>query len=287
MAPGEMQVWLNHFEYHAQHPHHVPEYACEALRPAERRLIACSIATFQLAERTRSAGLARAAGQFSRAHGMPMLERIMALLVVEEQRHALMLRTYMQAHRIPPRGCGWADRIAGQVRRLAGFEAHLNMLISAELIGIVYYRALESATRCRRLKVLCRVLVADELAHVGFESQLLLGWRDRRSPGMRALVRAVHRTFFALHAGLTWLRHRAVLRRGGYDLVGFARACLAQYAFYLEPPLRASRMESSRSCSLSSSPLSLRASSLISISARRLTSKSSSPRSRSRVFWRF
>ena len=40
------------------------------------------------------------------------------------------------------------------------------ILVSAELIGIVYYRALEAATDCQRLKPLCRGLVSDELAHM-------------------------------------------------------------------------------------------------------------------------
>jgi hypothetical protein len=107
--------------------------------------------------------------------------------------------------------------------------------MSAELIGTVYYRALESATNCRRLQVLCRTLVADELAHVGFESQLLLALRARRGAASRAMTRALHLIFFAGTAAVVWLTHRSVLRSAGHGARGFLRACLAQYAFYLEP----------------------------------------------------
>jgi hypothetical protein len=77
--------------------------------------------------------------------------------------------------------------------------------------------------------------VADELAHVGFESQLLLGLRAHRSPMMRSVTRLVHRMLLLGAAGVVWLTHRPVLRAGGHDALSFLRVCRAQYAFYLEP----------------------------------------------------
>jgi hypothetical protein len=141
----------------------------------------------------------------------------------------------MQEHHIALKRTDWTDRVFRRVRRLAGLEHYLYVLISAELIGIVYYRALEAATDCRRLVGLCRILVSDELAHVGFESQLLLALRAGRAAPVQALLRLAHRAFFAGTASVLWLTHRAVLRKGGYGARSFLRSCLAQYAFYLEP----------------------------------------------------
>jgi hypothetical protein len=141
----------------------------------------------------------------------------------------------MVDHHIAPKGSDWTDRVFRLVRRLAGLELYLNILICAELIGIVYYRALEKATDCRRLRVLCRVLVSDELAHVGFESQLLLALRADRTAPVQVLTRLAHRAFFAGTAGVVWVTHRSVLRQGGYGARSFLGACLSQYAFYLEP----------------------------------------------------
>jgi hypothetical protein len=83
--------------------------------------------------------------------------------------------------------------------------------------------------------VLCRVLVSDELAHVGFESQLLLALRAGRAAPARALMRLAHRAFFTGTASVVWLTHRSVLRQVGYGARSFLRVCLSQYAFYLEP----------------------------------------------------
>jgi hypothetical protein len=235
MSPGDLEIWLNHFEHHALHPRRVPHGLSDVLMPEELQLIASSIATFQLGEQSDGRTLLRAAECFARTNEMPHLVRIIDLLIREERRHASLLRAFLQDHRMPLKRSDWTDRVFRGMRRLAGLELYLSVLISAELNGNVYYRALESATNCRRLQVLCRSLVADELAHVGFESQLLLALRAGRSAPSRAVTRSIHRGFFAGTAIVVWLTHRSVLRRGGHSARSFLRACLAQHTFYLKP----------------------------------------------------
>ncbi len=235
MSPGELEIWLNHFEHHALRPRRVPHGLCDVLRPDEAQLIASSIATFQLGEESGGRTLLRAAERFARTNETPHLVRIIDLLIREERRHASLLRAFMQDHRLPLKATDWTDWSFRRLRRLAGLELYLSVLISAELIGTVYYRALESATNCQRLQVLCRTLVADELAHVGFESQLLLGLRARRGAPSRAVTGAARLSFFAGTAIVVWLTHRSVLRRAGHSARGFLRACVEQYTFYLRP----------------------------------------------------
>ena len=235
MVSDDLRIWLNHFEYHAEHPRCVPSGLADHLTDEEQRLIASSIATFQLGEQSEGATLLRAAQRFAHTHHLPPLVRIMELFIREEQRHATLLRRFMEDHRIALKSSHWTDWAFRRARRLAGLELYLHVLICAELIGKVYYRALEAVTGCERLKVLCRTLVCEELAHVGFESQLLLALGAARPAPVRALMRLAHRTFVAGAAGSVWLTHRAVLRRAGYNPRSFLQTCLAQYAFYLEP----------------------------------------------------
>lgn len=235
MSPVDFEIWLNHFEYHAQHPRSVPQGLSDLLKPDRRRLIAASIATFQLGEQSDGSILLRAAQRFAHARQIPRLARIVELFIREEQRHAALLRAFMEDHHIQLKRTDWTDRVFRLLRRLAGLELYLYILVSAELIGIVYYRALEAATDCQRLRVLCRVLVADEFAHVGFESQVLLGLRAGRSTPVQTLTRLAHRAFLTGTASVVWVTHRSVLRQGGYGAKAFLRACLSQYTFYLEP----------------------------------------------------
>jgi hypothetical protein len=239
MSSDELQIWLNHFEYHAQHPRCIPPGLSDHLTATERTVIADSIATFQLGEQSEGRTLLRAARRFALVQHTPALPRIFELFIREEQRHAALLAGFMTDHRIALKGHDWTDAVFRRLRSLAGLELYLYVLLSAELIGNVYYRALEAATGCQRLKVLCRTLVADELAHIGFESQLLLALRARRPPAVRAGARLAHRTFFAATAAIVWLTHRTLLRHSGYRFGGFLQLCLRQYAFYLEAPAAA------------------------------------------------
>jgi hypothetical protein len=238
MFPDDLKIWLNHFEYHAQHPRRIPDGLSDRLTAGERRLIGSSLATFQLGEQSEGRTLLAAAGRFAERHDLPALLRIIALFIREEQRHAGLLGAFMQDHGLPLKRRDWTDRVFRRLRRAAGLELYLHVLICAELIGNVYYRALEAATGCQRLKVLCRTLVADELAHIGFESHVLLALRARRPAASRVLIRTAHRAFFVGAAAVVWLTHRALLRQVGYRAGSFLRACAAQYDFYLEPAPR-------------------------------------------------
>lgn len=232
----ELPVWLDHFEYHATRRCVMPETTQDDLTAYERRLIAQSLARFQLAEQLESAALLRAARRHERAHGSAPLARVLRLLIAEEQHHVALLGAFLDQHGLARKRSNWLDRAVRAVRRLAGFELHLSVLITMELIAKVYLRALESATGSRQLQTLCRMLVADELAHVGFESDLLRELKARRAPLARAAVESFHRAFFCVVSVLAWRSHRDVLRSAGYRFATFFRACSAQYAFYLEPP---------------------------------------------------
>src|SRR5579864_9180665 len=127
MESDELRIWLNHFEYHAQHPHCVPSGLTDHLTPAERSLIARSIATFQLGEQSEGATLLAAAERFARVRGTPALARIVELFIAEEQRHAALLREFMQDHGIALKQGDWTDAVFRRVRRIAGLELYLHV----------------------------------------------------------------------------------------------------------------------------------------------------------------
>ena len=235
---ADLQIWLNHFEYHAHKPRPLRGDLAAALTPAERRAIGTSLAGFQLGEQSDGARLLRKARQFAQRHALAQLPPIIELLIAEEQRHAALLGEFLDAHALGRRRGDLLASLFRRLRRLGGFEMTLGVLLCAELVGIVYYRALENATRCRQLQALCRTLLTDEHAHVGFESALLLASQARCSPMLAWARRHAHRGLFVGTALAAWFGHARVLRRAGYGLWSFLRACRAQYDFYLAPAAR-------------------------------------------------
>jgi hypothetical protein len=232
----DLPVWLAHFRSQAAHPRQVPATLDDSLTARERRLIARSIATFQLGESSPGLHLRQAVARYCGSQQDQSCVEIFELFIAEEQRHASLLGQFMQDHEIAPRPSAWTDGAFRTLRRLGGLEARLQILLTAEIIGIVYYRALEVVTECRRLRILCRTLVADELAHVAFESQLLLGMQRGRNGAAKLIGALWERSLLSAAALVVWMTHRRVLKSAGYGPLLFVRDCRSQYAFYLQWP---------------------------------------------------
>ena len=160
---------------------------------------------------------------------MPALPAVTALFIKEEQHHAAQLREFMLANGIALKQRSWTDSIFRVLRKLAGFEAAVTVLVTAEMIGFVYYRALARATDSRCLKAICRGMCADESLHLRYETQLLMTLRGERGPLLRRLVERGHRTLLTVSALIVYFDHRRVLRHVGYGPRGFVRDCRAVY----------------------------------------------------------
>jgi hypothetical protein len=232
----DLPVWLAHFRSQAAHPRLVPTTLDDTLTGRERRLIAPSIAMFQLGESSPGTRLRQAVRQHCGSQHDHAFIEIFNLLIGEEQRHASLLGEFMQDHEISLRERDFTDRAFRALRRLGGLEARLRILVTAEIIGIVYYRALEVVTDCRRLQILCRTIAADELAHVAFESQLLLQMRDGRRGIAKLLAGAWEQCVLSAASLVVFAMHRRVLRSAGYGPALFLHDCRSQYAFYLKWP---------------------------------------------------
>jgi hypothetical protein len=223
----EIDSWLSFFRARRRR---TPEAAEEhPLDPGHRALIARSIATFQLGESSDGGHLRAAARAFAGKHGLAALPEITDLFIAEEQFHAALLAAFMNANGIPSMRSQWTDRVFRALRRHAGFEPAIAVLLVAEIIALVYYQALAEATPSRALRAICATILADERAHVAYESTLLLRFRLRRSAFGRICARAVHHVLFAGAVAVVFLGHRGVLRAGGFTFRRFQGACRAEF----------------------------------------------------------
>ena len=95
------RIWLNHFEYHAEHPRSIREDLSNVLTGAERRAISRSIATFQLGEQSEGRTLLALSRRYAARLDCAPLARITELLIHEEARHAELLGAFMDSQAIP------------------------------------------------------------------------------------------------------------------------------------------------------------------------------------------
>ncbi len=225
----DWNYWLEIFEAR------VPQLVIHRQQPADWisdedcKRIAGSIATFQLGEQSEGRTLLRFAEDFALEKNLPALPRVTALFIREEQHHAAQLKEFMVANGIPLKKRSWTDSVFRSMRKLAGFEAAVTVLVTAEMIGFVYYRALARATDSSCLKTICRTMCADESLHLRYETQLLMTLRGERGPLLRRLVELAHRTLLVVSARIVFFDHRRVLQHVGYDARTFRRDCQAIY----------------------------------------------------------
>lgn len=209
--------WLAYFEQNQQSWQNFNWDESNILSESEKRLIARSMATFQLGESSEGSHLMKLA----RLHGNGAEIQCLKAFILEEQRHARVLGRFMQQANISFLRQDWTDGIFRKLRRFANLEVAIAILMTAELIAILYYPALGRATDCPLLRKLCDRITQDEAMHLQFQISLLHRRRLSRPVVFNRLAIALHRGFFNLTVLLIWREHRSVLQAGGYHFQTF------------------------------------------------------------------
>jgi hypothetical protein len=146
------------------------------------------------------------------------------LFIAEENRHAQELGRFLDLAGIPRVGASWPDTVFRILRRRAGLELSIVVLVTAEIIAKVYYAALRDATGSPVLRRLCEQILRDERHHVHFQSQRVALLRAQRSrPSIRVRV-ALHRFLLAGTCVVVWRKHGRAMRAGGFGFRRFWRA---------------------------------------------------------------
>jgi hypothetical protein len=202
----------------------------DVLTAEEKRSIAKSIAAFQLGEYSEGKGLLKAAERFAEKIDNPYLVPITRLFIAEEQNHALLLRDFMVRHEIKLIKKNWTDAVFRRLRKNVGYEVSITVLITAEIISLVYYRALRQCTNSPLLQRICDKILSDEKAHVTYESAMLNFIRQKKSEASLSLIGFLHRFLFFGTVLVVYLSHRKVIRKGGYKFTHFWKACWAAFA---------------------------------------------------------
>ena len=212
--------WCEHFLRNVDRQRTIPWEELDALSDDQRRVLLPSLQDFQLGESSEGRhGQARATAYATRI-GDPHYAEAIRLFFAEENRHAAYLARYLGAHGVQPIGRSWTDFVFRRVRRLMGLELLLTILLTAELIGEVYYRAVRASTGCPTLRAICSQLLRDERMHVRFHVERFRFLRRGRRRLRTVIQDGLWRCFFVATCRVVWLKHGRALRLGGY---GFHR----------------------------------------------------------------
>ena len=224
MSLQSLENWHNYFKQNKVATVDIPWQRENDLSLREKSLIAKSIATFQLGEHSEGRHLLAFAAAYAQANDNRHIVPITKYFIAEEQNHAALLKKFMALHGIELLRKNWTDSIFRELRKYLKFEVSVTVLITAEILSIVFYDALKNATNSFLLKKICEKILRDEAAHIQYEAELLEHIRSHKSPFAKLLVRFLHSFLFAGTTLVVYGTHRNVIRRGGYNRTKFCSA---------------------------------------------------------------
>jgi hypothetical protein len=221
--PWSSAQWCVYYRANAAALRPLPWEHGAALSKAERAALAGSLQDFQLGESSEGHRLVDRAAAYAAATGDAEYLDAIRLFIAEEQRHAGDLGRYLHAAGIPLLRRTRLDSVFRWLRRRAGLELCVSVLLTAEVIGKVYYTAVLRATRCQLLRRLCEQLLCDEVQHLRFQAERLALLRQGRSRWRVRWAHACHRVLLAGTCLAVWCKHRRAFRAGGFSFRAFWR----------------------------------------------------------------
>ncbi|MGG4103228.1 ferritin-like domain-containing protein [Paenibacillus lautus] len=195
------------------------------LTSEEREIITKSIQQFQLGENSEGKYLINCAKKYVLETQDQDYYHALIEFIKEEQRHARDLGRFMRLQEIPLIRSHWVDNVFRKLRKYAGLELSIIVLITAEIIAKIYYKALKESTNSIILIDLCNQILNDEEKHVRFQSETLYKLARNKSYIMNQISRQFHRFLFEGTLIVVWYQHKSVFKAGGYTLLSFYHDC--------------------------------------------------------------
>ncbi len=213
----DTQKWIEHFAANAARTSPpAPDFLapCEIPQGRARDLLASSLATFQLGETGEGRKLKAYAARVAAAR-LPGYDRAVEMFVAEENRHARHLADCVRYLGGRLKGAQWTDFVFRRLRRLINLQFELQVLLTAEIVGMSYYALLADAVPDTAVRGLCRRLVADEVGHLRFHADFFRDELRTMNPLLAGLWRWQFRTIFAVTRAVAWWDHRGALAAFG------------------------------------------------------------------------
>jgi len=204
--------WEDFFKQNQVHFRDIDFAAPDELSGDEKAIIHSSLQQFQRGENSEGKHLFA----FAKTNPDPAYLRCISLFIREEQTHARVLGIFMDKHNIPRIKKHWVDGVFRFLRKSAGLENTIRVLLTAEIISKVYYVALRNATGSSLLKQICTQILKDEDQHIAFQCDTLNPFYRQKSFIGKLFTRTWHFTLMTGTILVVWLHHQKVLKKGGY-----------------------------------------------------------------------
>jgi hypothetical protein len=223
--------WYDHFLKNRAGASALPWYDPYHLSASELDTVARSIQQFQLGEYARGRGFVRRAAAHPALACDSTFVPALRLFIEEEQRHSEILGLFLDRENIPRLKNHWLDKAFRRLRKLAGLEVCVAVLVTAEVLAIPFYQALRDSTGSPLLRAICVRILCDEASHLNYQALTLGLIRRSLSTRARAIRSFCHARLFDTTALILWQEHRAVFHAAGWRFRRFWSDAQRTFAF--------------------------------------------------------
>ena len=221
----KFQIWQQYFLSNQNHFNHLDWADNQPLTAEEKNTITSSIRQFQRGEHSEGKHFL----QFATTMNDETYIEAVRVFIKEEQDHAAVLGKFMDLHQINKLNKDWLDNTFRWLRKLAGLEGTITVLLTAEIVSMIYYKALHSATRSYLLQQVCEQVLVDEEMHLRFQSYALQTLYKRK-PGIAVqLSGLLHKILMTGTIVMVWFYHKKVLQAGRYNFPSFFTNVLKEF----------------------------------------------------------
>jgi hypothetical protein len=151
----------------------------------------------------------------------------LALFISEEQRHSALLARYLRAVGAPLLERHWVDGVFRRLRKLAGLECMVTVLVTAEVLAVPYYNAVHRNSTCPALRAICRRILREEAQHLLFQASTLAALQKARPQWWIRLTRFAQHVLLAGTCVTVWVQHGKLLHRGEVTFLNLVLNCRA------------------------------------------------------------
>ena len=218
--------WLKYFRANQDHFDHLDWTIIPPLTLPEKDLINSSIRQFQRGEHSEGKHFLSFANSL---HDQSYLDTV-KIFIKEEQDHAFILGRFMDSQDIKRIKSDWLDNVFRGLRKLAGLEGTVTVLLTAEIISMIYYQALMKATSSCLLKRICRQILTDEEMHLRFQCHTLFVIYGKKKYWGVILSRIIHTILMCGTIMIVWWFHKKVLKAGGYKFFSFFNSVWKEFS---------------------------------------------------------
>jgi len=209
--------WYRYFASNQKHFSQLCFSQKSELSDAERTILKSALQQFQRGESSEGLHLLKSAREYNADYHQAII-----LFVKEEQKHACILARYMRQENIPLIGGHWTDDVFRMLRKYFGLTHTIVVLMTAEVVATVFYRALCNAGKSPTLKKICEQILLDEHMHLLFQAYTLRRLQYDRNGLSKTLLRTYQHVLMTGTTMVVWMNYHKVLKQGGYNLSRYA-----------------------------------------------------------------